>query len=238
MVVGAGAVEIAHSGSLRPCPVTVQTTVEPARHGAERRPAAAGRRRSPRCPARRTRRPRGPASGTPTRISRSVTARDQAARVVARVERLGPARRVADPDRGRDGRRLPHHLRRCTIGAAPDGLEPVHLRRARGVAGREVLAVAHPVGGDVAGVADRQAVDVGRVAERRHDLERGRLLAVQPVDVDRVDQRHRVVQRQLGRPAPGSRRSCRSPAAAGRRAPAPAPACRARSCPAARAPRR
>src|SRR6185369_383232 len=29
MVVGAGAVEIAHSGSLRPWPVTVHTTVEP-----------------------------------------------------------------------------------------------------------------------------------------------------------------------------------------------------------------
>ena len=34
MVIGAGAVEIAHSGSFRPWPVTVQTTVEPGRQQA------------------------------------------------------------------------------------------------------------------------------------------------------------------------------------------------------------
>src|SRR6185437_13821050 len=52
-------------------------------------------------------------------------------------------------------------------------------------------------GGDVARVADRQAVDVGGVAERVHDLERRRLLALQTVRVDRVDQRDRVVDGQL-----------------------------------------
>ena len=63
-----------------------------------------------------------------------------------------------------------------TIGAAPAAWKP-HIR-GRCVAGRAapaagVLAVALPVGGDVAGVADRQAVDVGSVAERVDDLEGG-----------------------------------------------------------------
>ena len=66
----------------------------------------------------------------------------------------------------------------------------------RGPAGEPVLAVAPPVRGDVAGVADGQEVDVGRVAERVDDLERRRLLALDPVGVDRVDEVHRVVPRR------------------------------------------
>src|SRR3712207_8921907 len=44
-----------------------------------------------------------------------------------------------------------------------------------------------PVRGDVAGVADRQAVDVRGVAEDVDDLERGGLLPLDPVLVDAVD---------------------------------------------------
>ena len=237
MVIGAGAVEMAHSGSLRPWPVTVQTTVEPARDQRPPRPAAAGRPRWPRCPARRRRRPRGPAAGTrpgsPGRSPRAIRPPDASRASSAFVQR--PGCRCGWRWRSSTARAPPAPL---TIGAAPAAWKPNIRGRAGGVAGREVLDVAHPVRGDVAGVADRQAVDVGRVAERLDDLERGGLLAVQPVEVDRVDQRHRVVLGQLRRRAPGSRRSCRRPAAAWRRAPAPGPACRARSCPAARAPRR
>ena len=84
-----------------------------------------------------------------------------------------------------------------TIGAAPGRLEAPHPRGPRGEAVGGVLAVALPVGGDVAGVADRQAVDVGGVAERVDDLERRRLLALDAERVDAVDQAHRVVDRQL-----------------------------------------
>ena len=84
-----------------------------------------------------------------------------------------------------------------TIGAAPAAWNP----NMRGVvvddAVRGVLAVAPPVRGDVAGVADRDAVDVGGAAERVADLERRGLLALDPERVDRVDQRDRVVDGQL-----------------------------------------
>ena len=59
-----------------------------------------------------------------------------------------------------------------TIGAAPAAWKP--SMRGRCV----VLLVAHPVGGDVAGVADGKAVRVRRDAEGVDDLERGGLLAV------------------------------------------------------------
>src|SRR5690606_4174922 len=56
-----------------------------------------------------------------------------------------------------------------------------------------VLAVTHPVGRDVPGVADGQHVDVGGVTEGVDDLEGGGLLALEPEGVDRVDQGDRVV---------------------------------------------
>ena len=54
----------------------------------------------------------------------------------------------------------------------PAGLVAQHPRGAGGPAAGQVLAVAHPVGGDIARVPDRQAVHVRCVAERVHDLER------------------------------------------------------------------
>ncbi len=120
---------------------------------------------------------------------------DVAAGLVAGVERLLPGSGVADPDGGRDRRG------RGDTGAGHDGrgaggLEAEHARALRRDAVRGVLPVALPVGRDVAGVADGQAVHVGRVAERVAHLEGGGLLAVDAVGVDRVDQRRRVVLRQ------------------------------------------
>src|SRR5439155_120324 len=66
-------------------------------------------------------------------------------------------------------------------------LEAQHLRELRSPAGVLVLPVALPVGGDVAGVADRDAVDVGGVAQHVDDLEGAGLLALDPVGIDRVD---------------------------------------------------
>ena len=71
------------------------------------------------------------------------------------------------------------------------GLEAEHARRRLDEAGAAVLAEAAPVGGDVAGVADRDGQVVGRAAEVLADLEGGRLLALDAVGVDRVDERHR-----------------------------------------------
>ena len=79
----------------------------------------------------------------------------------------------------------------------PCRLEAPHGGRARRGPVGGVLAVALPVGGDVAGVADGQAVDVGGVAQDVDDLERGGLLPLDPVLVDAVDQADRVVDRQL-----------------------------------------
>ena len=51
-----------------------------------------------------------------------------------------------------------------------------------------VLAVAAPVGRDVAGVADGQQVQVGCATQLVADLPRGRALTVDAVRVDRVDE--------------------------------------------------
>ena len=106
-----------------------------------------------------------------------------------------PGRGVADADRGglglRVGERLTGH-QRC--GAL--GLEAAHHGAPGGAAEVGVLLVAEPVGRDVAGVADRQQVVVGGVAEEVADLEGRGLLALQPDRVDRVDQRDRVVAGQ------------------------------------------
>ena len=80
-----------------------------------------------------------------------------------------------------------------TSGAAPAAWKP-HIR---GVAGHHpggrVVAEAHPVGADVAGVADRDGQHVRRATEVVADLEGGGLLALEAERVDRVDQGHRVV---------------------------------------------
>jgi hypothetical protein len=88
-----------------------------------------------------------------------------------------------------------------TIGAAPAAWKP-HIRGVRRhgakprreprAVSRGILLVALPVGGDVAGVADRQAVDVRGVAEGVDDLEGRRLLPLDAGGVDRVDQLDRV----------------------------------------------
>ena len=106
-----------------------------------------------------------------------------------RRHRVLPPRRVADPDRARDRLGLldamAEHERRRAL-----GLEAEHLRRLPD------LLEALPVGRDVAGVADRDAQPVD-LAELLVDLERGRLLALEPERVDRVDERDRVAAGEL-----------------------------------------
>ncbi len=55
-----------------------------------------------------------------------------------------------------------------------------------------VLAEAHPVGGDIAGVTHRQAQPVRGSAQGIANLEGSRLLALQAVGVERVDQGDRL----------------------------------------------
>ena len=91
-----------------------------------------------------------------------------------------------------------------TSGAAPSAWKPCIARLAGGHAEVEVLRVAEPVRRDVAGVADRQQVVVGGVAEEVDDLERRGLLALEPDRVDRVDQGDGVLPGQpLGQPEAG-----------------------------------
>ena len=118
--------------------------------------------------------------------------------LVARLQGELPRRGVADADRARDGVGIAHRL------AAHDrrrarGLEAEHPRHPRGVARRDVLAVAARVRGVVARVADRDEVEVGRVAEHLDDLERRGLLALDAVVVDRVHEVHRVVRGEVAR---------------------------------------
>src|SRR5450759_1844959 len=125
---------------------------------------------------------------------------DPATRLVACLYGLPPRRGVADPDGGGNGLRVVDGValddRRRTL-----GLEPPHPGQLRCGAwlftAAVVLAVATPVGRDVAGVADREAVDIRCVAQHVDDLEGRRLLALDPRRVDRVDQLDRVGLGQL-----------------------------------------
>ena len=107
----------------------------------------------------------------------------------------------------------------CSTGSPRDDrrrarrLPAEHARRARGAARAPAYSrVAPPVGGDVAGVADRDAVDVGRVAEHVDDLERGGLLALDAQRVHRVDDLDAGPLAQLAHDLERVGRSCRAPA--------------------------
>src|SRR4051794_27574011 len=116
---------------------------------------------------------------------------DRAAGLVARRDRAVPARGVADPDRGGERLGVQHGLAQHE-GRRALGLPTEHAGPARRAPEILVLGVALPVRGDVAGVADGQAVHVGRVTERLDDLERRGLLALDAEGVDRVHDRHAV----------------------------------------------
>ena len=225
------------STSFRPWPVTVMTTVWP-RSSAPAAPRAAAPRHRPRTPARRTRRPCRRDWAWAARISVVGYGVDPATGLVACGQRLRPPGRVADPDRGRDGLGLGD--RRTARRSAPHPPPGSPTCRGRRVA-RPASAysrIARPVSGDVAGVADRQGVDVGRVAEHVDDLVRRGLLTgdAVAVGVGGVDQDDGIAARTARGRASGSRRSCPAPAPAGHRARSPGRACPARSGPPARAP--
>ena len=78
----------------------------------------------------------------------------------------------------------------------------------------------------------------GAAPSSSHDLERGRLLALDPVRVDRVDELDRVPLGELADDLAAPGRSCRAGRSRARRASAPGRACRSRSCPRARSRRR
>ena len=62
---------------------------------------------------------------------------------------------------------------------------------------------AHPVGGDVAGVAHGYEQVIGRGAEVVHDFECGRLLPLQPIRVERIDQHDGMLGAELAHDAEG-----------------------------------
>ena len=223
-------------GSLRPLPVRTQTTsasgsTSPAVGGGDH--ARHGRRR--RRLAEHALEARA-ARGRRARICSSVTAAmrppDSSRAPIARSQDAGLPMRIAVAMVSGCSTGWPSDERR---GAG--GLEAPHPRRGRHPAGVAVLAEAAPVGADVAGVADRDRQDVRRPAQVVADLEGGRLLALEPERVDRVDERDRVVVLLRERADDAQRvvevaADARRPA---RRRPAPGAACRRRSCrPAAR----
>src|SRR5437762_11555101 len=69
------------------------------------------------------------------------------------------------------------------------GLKAEHARTTRRQSRGLGLDESLPVRGDVAGVADRDAERIRRVAERVADLERGGLLSLDAVGIDAVDER-------------------------------------------------
>src|SRR5262249_9200930 len=113
---------------------------------------------------------------------------DDAARLVARGGGALPARRIADADRGGDRLRRLHDVSEDD-GRRAGRLKAHHARRLRDAALRRVFRVALPVRGDVARVADRDAVVVRRAPERVAYLERRRLLTLDPKGVHRVHER-------------------------------------------------
>src|SRR2546423_4435682 len=113
---------------------------------------------------------------------------DVAVRFVAGGDRPAPVRGVSDSDRGGDGLGgrdgLAVHERSRSL-----RLPSEHAWTAARAAVLLVLEVALPVGADVQGVPDRDAVRVGRPSERVDHLESGGLLPFDPERVDRVDDR-------------------------------------------------
>ena len=91
------------------------------------------------------------------------------------------------------------------MGAAPAALEPVHDWKLRGPAGGLVRAKPLPIRRDIASVADRDVELVRRIAKGVDDLEGSGLLPLQPVGVDRVDQRHAGDALPVRAPTPGRR---------------------------------
>ena len=183
--------------SLSPWPVTVITTVCPAKDS----PAARAWRRpaTPAADAGSTKTPsRAARSRWAARICSSVTASkrppDSSRAASASFHEAGLPMRMAVALRLRVGERHPGHQRRGT-----GGLEAAHHRTLGRAAEVDVLRVAQPVRRDVAGVADGQDVDVGSVAEEVDDLEGGGLLALEADGVDRVHERDGIVPGQLAR---------------------------------------
>src|SRR5262249_3373994 len=90
-------------------------------------------------------------------------------------------------DRRRTGRLISQHYRPALSGLL-DSVTTHTWRLSQGTgvrAGR--LRVADPMRGDIAGVADRERVVVGHVAERFYHFERDRLLSLYAIRVDGID---------------------------------------------------
>src|SRR5215469_710129 len=181
IVTGGGAPATAVSGSFRPWPVIVHTTVAPAATCPAARAAS-----SPATPAADAGSPK-----TPSRCARS----RYAARIWSSVtEAMKPPDSARASSASCQEAGLPTRIAVATVTGSSTGF-PSTIGAAP--AACEILPVAEPVGRDVTCVADRQAVHIGCVAERIDNLERRGLLALKPLGVDRVHERDRVVGGQL-----------------------------------------
>ncbi len=115
---------------------------------------------------------------------------EPAARLLLRVPRLVPGLGMTDADGGGHGFGVIHGTA-AQEGSGTGRLVTHHDGRRVDDAVIAVLGVALPVGGDVAGVAHRQAVVIGSRLELLHDLEGSGLLPLDAEGVDGVDDGHR-----------------------------------------------
>ena len=107
---------------------------------------------------------------------------------------FGSVHRIADADGRCNGVRIAHGGVVDQRGGTA-GLEPHHSRKGAAVTGLLVFLEAHPIGGDVAGIAHGNAEPVRSITEGIDDFESSCFLALQSVGVHRVDQRHGVFLR-------------------------------------------
>ena len=109
---------------------------------------------------------------------------------------LVPRLRMANADGGCDSFRIIHHLtedERCRSGC----LITNHDREVVTNTVIGVFTVTHPVRRNVAGVTDGKAVVIRRTAKFLDNLERGGLLALKAIRIDRVHYRHRCFVRDV-----------------------------------------
>src|SRR5437763_9949803 len=127
---------------------------------------------------------------------------DVTTRLVAGADRLIPVRGVADANSGGDGLRVRDGLA-VHQGSRSLRLPSEHPWPAVRAAVHLVFEIALPVGADVQGVPDGDAVRVGRLSQRVDHLEGGGLLPFDPERVDRVDDRDPAALGQLSDHAEG-----------------------------------
>ena len=111
---------------------------------------------------------------------------DPSARFLRRRKRLLATRRIADANRAGNGLGVFDNVT-LDQGGGPSRLNPQEVWQVSALQIRK-LTVPHPIGADISCVAYRKSKPVRCASQRFRDLESSRLLALEPVRVERIDQ--------------------------------------------------